>query len=106
VDLHHLHDNIPTQLPSEIFTDILKTNDFPVERIVSHGHTSPDGFWFDQDQNEWVMVLEGAARILFDGEMDAVELGLGDNLTIPVHKRHLVEWTDPDHRTVWLAIYY
>lgn len=52
------------------------------------------------------MILEGAGRILFDGETDAVELGPGDYLTIPAHKRHRVEWTAPDQRTVWLAIHY
>jgi len=106
MDLHNLHDNIPTNLPDEVFTDILKKDDFRVERIVSHGHASPEGFWYDQERNEWVMVLEDAARIVFDGETDAVELGPGDYLTIPAHKRHRVEWTDPDQRTVWLALHY
>ena len=106
MDLHNLYDDIPAHLPEELFTDILKMEGFRVERIVSHGHTSPDGFWYDQDQNEWVMVLEGAARILFDGETDAVELRPGDYLTIQAHKRHRVEWTAPDQRTVWLAIHY
>ena len=106
MDLHNLYDNIPAQLPEELFTDILKTDDFRVERIVSQGHASPEGFWYDQDQNEWVMVLEGAARIRFEDRADAVELRPGDYLTIPAHKRHRVEWTVPDQRTVWLAIHF
>ena len=106
MDLHNLYDNIPTQMPEELFTDIFKTKTFRLERIVSQGHASPEGFWYDQDQNEWVMVLEGAARIRFEGRTDAVELRPGDYLTIPAHKRHQVEWTAPDQRTVWLAIHF
>ena len=100
MESHNVYDDIPTNLPEEVFTDILKTDDFRVERIVSQGHASPDGFWYDQDQNEWVMALEGAARIRFEDRTDAVELRSGDYLTIPAHKRHQVEWTAPrgDHR--------
>lgn len=61
-------DNIPTQLPEEVFTDIFTTDNFRVERIVSQGHASPEGFWYDQDRNEWVIVLEGAAHIRFEDE--------------------------------------
>ena len=106
MDLHNLNDNIPAHLPKELFTDILKTDDFRVERIVSQGHALPEGFWHDQDQNEWVMVLEGAAHIRFEDATDAIELRPGDYLTIPAHKRHRVEWTVPDQRTVWLAIHF
>jgi cupin 2 domain-containing protein len=106
MDLHNLYDNIPAQLPEESFTDILKTDNFRVERIVSQGHASPEGFWYDQDQNEWVMILEGAARIRFEDAADAIELRPGDYLAIPAHKRHRVEWTVPDQRTVWLAIHF
>ena len=106
MDISNLHDEISADLPEELFTDILKTATFRVERIVSQGHSSPKGFWYDQGQNEWVIVLEGAARIVFEGGMDAVELGPGDYLTISAHKRHRVEWTAPDQRTVWLAIHY
>ena len=106
MDSHNLYDDIPTNLPEEVFTDILNTDDFRVERIVSQGHASPDGFWYDQDQNEWVIVLEGAARIRFEDRTDAVELRPGDYLAIPAHKRHRVEWTVPDQRTLWLAIHF
>jgi len=106
MDLHNLYDGIPNELPEELFTGILETGALRVERIVSQGHTSPEGFWYDQEQNEWVIVLEGAARIRFEGGTDVVELGPGDYLTIPAHKRHRVEWTAPDQRTVWLAMHY
>jgi cupin 2 domain-containing protein len=106
MDLHNLYDGIPKELPEELFTEILKTGVFRVERIVCQGHASPEGFWYDQEQNEWVTVLQGAARIRFEGRTDAVELGPGDYLTISAHKRHRVEWTAPGQRTVWLAIHY
>ncbi len=102
----NLLENIPNRLPDELFTAILTTAAFRVERIVSLGHASPEGFWYDQDQDEWVLVVEGAARIRFDGETEAVELKAGDYILIPAHRRHRVEWTAPDHRTVWLAIHY
>ena len=92
MDLHNLYDDIPAQLPEELFTEILKTDDFRIERIVSQGHASPEGFWYDQGQKEWVMVLEGAARIRFEDGSDAIQLRPGDYLTIPAHKRHRVEW--------------
>lgn len=77
-----------------------------IERIVSHGHHSPEGFWYDQDRNEWVVLLRGRAALLFEGEVSAHVLEPGDALTIPAHARHRVEWTDPDTDTVWLAVFY
>jgi len=76
-----------------------------IERIVSHGQASPTGSWYDQDEAEFVVVLAGAARLSFaDGEVLA--LGPGDWLDIAPHRRHRVEWTDPDTPTVWLAVFY
>ena len=76
-----------------------------IERIVSHGQASPPGFWYDQDEAEFVVLLAGAARLRFaDGEV--VELRPGDWADIPAHRRHRVEWTDPDRPTVWLAVFY
>ena len=75
-----------------------------VERIVSCGHTSPAGFWYDQDQDEWVSLLSGAARLLFeDGR--SLTLAPGDHLLIPAHCRHRVEWTHPEQSTVWVAVH-
>jgi cupin 2 domain-containing protein len=53
-----------------------------------------------------VILLEGSAGILFDGDADPVELKPGSYLNIPANKKHRVAWTDPNHRTVWLAIHY
>ena len=102
---------IPAELPEELFSNLLQTETFRVERIVSQGHASPEGFWYDQDQNEWILLLEGAARLLIEGserpeDLKPVDLKPGDYLNIPAHQRHRVEWTAPDIRTVWLAIHY
>ena len=77
-----------------------------IERIVSHGHSSPDGFWYDQEQGEWAVVLKGKARLQFEGETEVTELNPGDFINIPPNQRHRVEWTTLDEPTIWLAVHY
>jgi len=77
-----------------------------IERIVSHGQASPAGFWYDQDDAEFVVVLAGAARLSFADDEREVPLGPGDWIEIPPHRRHRVAWTDPATPTVWLAVFY
>ena len=91
-------------MTDELFTTLLEAAHVRIERIVSHGHASPAGFWYDQDQHEWVIVLKGAARLRFEDGM--VEMRSGDFLNIPAHQRHRVEWTTPVEPTVWLAVHY
>ena len=98
--------DLPQRLPDELFTTLLEAANVRVERIVSLGHTSPDGFWFDQDQHEWVIVLKGAARLRFEGEEQPDEVKPGDFVNIPAHKKHRVEWTMPNEPTIWLALFY
>jgi cupin 2 domain-containing protein len=98
--------DVPATLVDEHFTSLWSTTSLRVERIISHGHASPPGFWFDQNDAEWVLVLQGAAVILFEGQPDPVRLKHGDYLYIPAHARHRVDWTDPDQVTVWLAIHH
>lgn len=98
--------NIPDVLPEELFEVIQTGAGVQIERIVSKGHASPKGFWYDQEEHEWVLVLQGGATLLFEGQQRPVVLGPGDYLNIPAHTRHRVEWTEPDQETVWLAVYY
>jgi cupin 2 domain-containing protein len=77
-----------------------------MERIVSLGQTSPSGFWYDQDETEWVALLAGAARLRFADEPEPRQLGPGDWIEIAAHRRHRIEWTDPERPTIWLAIFY
>jgi len=86
-------------------TAILAAQHARIERIVSHGHASPPGFWYDQERTEWVLLLEGAAALRFEGEERPRLLRRGDYLAIPAHARHRIEWTDPAHATVWLAVH-
>jgi cupin 2 domain-containing protein len=96
--------DLPRQLPDELITTLLDAADVRIERIVSHGHASPEGFWYDQDRHEWVVVLKGAARLTFEGETFGMRAG--DFLNIPAHTKHRGEWTTPDQPTVWLAVFY
>ena len=100
----NLFSNLPTDLPQELIETLLEADNLRVERIVSHGHTSPEGFWYDQPQHEFVVLLQGAARLKF--EEKAVEMQPGSFIDIPAHRRHRVEWTTPDEPTVWLAVHY
>jgi len=96
--------DLPPALRDEVAETLVRGDGVRVERIVSRGQRSPDGFWYDQDEHEWVTVLQGAARLRFeDGER---ELRAGDALLIEAHRRHRVEWTDPDRVTVWLAVFF
>ena len=76
-----------------------------IERIVSWGHASPEGFWYDQDEAEWVAVLVGRARLRLEDPAESVELAVGEHLLIAPHRRHRVEWTLPEAPTVWLAVF-
>ncbi len=97
--------NIPDHLPAELFETLVRTDGVHIERIVSRGHRSPEKGWHDQDRNEWVLLLEGAARLVFeDGEV--AEMAPGDWLEIRAHRKHRVAWTDPQQATVWLAVHY
>jgi cupin 2 domain-containing protein len=100
----NLFADLPQQMPGELFTTLLEAAGVRIERIVSHGHASPAGFWYDQDQHEWVIVLKGAARLRFEDGI--VDMKPGDFINIPAHKRHRVEWTTPDEPTIWLAVHY
>jgi cupin 2 domain-containing protein len=100
----NLFADLPSSLPEELFTTLLQAAGVRIERIVSHGHSSPTGFWYDQPEGEWVVVLKGAARL--DFEDGTREMGSGDFINIPAHKKHRVAWTTPDEPTIWLAVHY
>lgn len=96
---------IPDEVDAEIFEDLLKRENIRIERIISRGQVSPDEGWYDQEDHEWVLVLEGCGVLAFqDGK--EVRLTKGDYLNIPAHVKHRVAWTDPQTTTVWLAIFY
>src|SRR2546421_382630 len=101
--------NLLRDLPggaAEIIETLLQTPALRIERFVSHGHASPEGSWYDQDEAEWVLLLSGAARLRFADEPEARALAPGDHLHIAPHRRHRVDWTDPTQPTVWLAVFH
>ena len=102
----NLLSHIPERVPEEMFEKLAGAAGVRIERIVSDGHASPEGFWYDQEENEWVMVLRGSAGLRFEGEDRTVVLKPGCWVDIPAHVRHRVEWTDPKEKTLWLAVFY
>lgn len=95
---------LPLALEHEQIATLLACEQVRIERILSHGQCSPADFWYDQAEHEWLVLLQGQARLqLADGRL--VALNVGDSYFIPAHGRHRVDWTDPQQITVWLAIF-
>ncbi|MGJ0507704.1 MAG: cupin domain-containing protein [Methylocystis sp.] len=101
----NLFSNIPQRLAEEEFTVLAEFSGARIERIVTTGQASPPGFWYDQEQTEWVVLLSGSAGLLFEGEDAPRILRPGDYVEIPARRRHRVEWTDATQPTVWLAVH-
>lgn len=101
----NLFQALPQRLPDELFQTLFESDAVRIERIVSTGQTTPEGGWYDQTTVEWVVLLRGAAELLFEGEAQPRRLGPGDHMLIPAHCRHRVTWTDPNQPTVWLAVH-
>jgi cupin 2 domain-containing protein len=101
----NLFADISGELAEESCTPIIRTDELRLERIVSRGHASPPGFWYDQETDEWVLLVKGGARLRFDNGRE-IDLKPGDHLLIPRHVCHRVEWTDPEKETVWLAVHF
>lgn len=106
IDSGNLFAGIPDTLPNERIEALLSAPHVRIERIVSCGHSSPEGFWFDQDRPEWVIVIAGSAAVRFEGETAPRTLRRGDYLHIPAHARHRVEWTDKDETTIWITVHH
>ena len=105
-EVSNLFADIPQSSLKELSDTLVASDIVRIERIVSNGHISPPGFWYDQDTNEWVLVLQGAALLQFEDEAALVRLNTGDCCNIPAHRRHRVEWTDQAKPTIWLAVHY
>lgn len=101
----NIFDLIPATLKDELFEELTSKDGIKIERIVSHGHVTPEFEWYDQRRDEWVILLQGEAVISFLNEED-VRLKAGDYINIPAHKKHRVSWTKCDKDTIWLAVYY
>ena len=102
IDHGNIFSAVETIQGQEQFQSLLETASVRIDRIVSESHHSAAGFWYDQSETEWVMVLRGEATLEFEGG-EFVELKTGDYVTIPPHKKHRVHRTAP--LTIWLAVH-
>lgn len=104
--MKNLFADIPTDVPDELTETLCAAESVRIERIVSDGHASPADQWYDQSEHEWVAVLAGTGTLRFADADEAVVMKPGDSINIPAHRRHRVESTADDQKTVWLAIFY
>jgi cupin 2 domain-containing protein len=102
--MKNLFDNIPDNLKDEFFETLVDAKDIKIERIVSEGHCSDKDFWYDQQQNEWIVLLQGEAELEFEEEI--VKLQKGDSLLIEAHKKHRVIYTSTAPKAIWLAVHW
>jgi cupin 2 domain-containing protein len=105
VEAGHLQADLPPSVAAERFDDLVRSPSVRIERIVSQGQCSPLTGWYDQDEHEWVMVVQGSATLVFE-DGTSLALSAGSHVNIPAHIKHRVAWTDPDQLTVWLAVFY
>lgn len=107
--MNNIFENIIIDKQNEEFIDILKSENVRVERIVSNGQASPKDFWYDQDENEFVLVLEGSAILEIeekDNTIKEINLQKGDFFDIKANVKHRVKYTDSSKPTIWLAVFY
>ncbi len=102
----NLFSPLPDAHATEIVDILLSRPGMRIERIVSSGQASPPGFWYDQEEGEWVLLLAGAAQVRFADEAEPRRLNRGDFIEIAPHRRHRVDWTDPATPTLWLGVFY
>lgn len=96
---------LPGALPEELFQTLLRRDTVHIERIVSRGHSTPIGQWYDQAWDEWVLLLQGCAVLRYANSDTVITLNAGDYLFIPAHTKHRVDFTQPDRDSVWLAVH-
>jgi cupin 2 domain-containing protein len=102
ITVKNLFADLPSKFDAEDFLTLCESSAAKIERIVSHSHASPPGFWHDQAEDEWVMILSGSATLEFEGN-ETVELKTGDYLIIPRHLKHRVARTSEE--TIWLSVF-
>ncbi|POR53841.1 cupin 2 domain-containing protein [Paraburkholderia eburnea] len=103
----NLFEGIDAGAREEVFERLVAQSGVLIERIVSTGQASPEGFWYDDPRDEWVVLLAGAAELEFEAQRGTRQrLKPGDHVHIRAHCRHRVAWTDPQAPTVWLAVYF
>ncbi|AMP01295.1 hypothetical protein CAter282_3508 [Collimonas arenae] len=102
----NLLNNLPLDSSAEVFELLHERAGLKIERIVSNGQASPPGFWYDNPQEEWVLLLSGSAGLTLEGAREEHVMQPGTWLHIPAHCRHRIEWTDANQPTIWLAVHH
>jgi len=97
--------NIPAAIPQEIVETLHESGTVRVERILSAGQISPEGFWYDQPENEWVLLVQGEATVAFE-DGPAAALKAGDHILIMARRRHRVEYTSVNPPCVWVCVFF
>ncbi len=100
----NLFENIPESFPEEIFDIILQKPGIRIERIISRGNSSPENFWYDQENDELAFLIQGESIIEFAGGNE-IKMYKGDFIFIPAHNKHRVKWTNPDINNIWIAVH-
>lgn len=101
----NIFSNIPSELPEELFETLHQQNNIRIERIVSKGHHNAENEWYEQVQDEWVLLLQGQAKLEFEDPASIRLLNPGDFIFIPAFVRHRVAWTLKERESIWLAIH-
>ncbi|MFO7765626.1 MAG: cupin domain-containing protein [Pelovirga sp.] len=102
----NIFSSIPDHLPDELVDVLTDKGQVRIERIVSRGHASPPEFWYDQQDDEFVLLLQGQAELELLGPQERLSLQAGDYLLIPAHRKHRVAWTSDAMDCIWLAVFY
>ena len=102
IKLKNIFSNVPKLLPNELIEQLAMSKDCKIERIISPKLSTPKGEWYDQDKDEFVLVLKGSAKLKFKNQL--VKMKKGDYILIPAHAKHRVEKTDKE--TIWLTVFY
>lgn len=105
MEINNIFTDTRDDLKQEIFEILYQSNSLKLERIISSGQSTPEGQWYDQETDEWVLLLSGSATLLFDGELKETHMYPGDYILIPAHKKHRVTSTNPRHKTIWLTLH-
>ena len=103
--LKNIFNDIPRHMPEELMETLAEGENIRIERIISRGHTTPENKWYDQEESEFVLLLKGKAKIMFEKEGE-ISMQKGDWLVIPAHSRHRVTYTSTEEEAIWLTAFF
>jgi len=101
----NIFDDLPNVEKGEVIEKLasLGQGAVRIERIISGGHASSEEFWYEQEEDEWVMLIRGEARLLIEGEESELEMKAGDHVDLPAKLKHRVDFVSND--ALWLAVH-